>query len=342
MVRTGHGCVYLLALVPWWVMKTVCITGITGQDGSYLAELALSEGYRVVGVARDLSRARSQLPDLLERGVELTYWNFADPAAIRGILEAHRPAKIFNFAAYSTGGGMYDDPVGIGEVNGLAVVKILEAILGVDTAIRFCQASSREVFGEATESPQTELTALNPRSPYGAAKMYADAMIRIYRQRYGLFASSAILFNHESPRRGLSFITRKITHAAVNIKLGLAQELTLGNLDARRDWGHAADYVRGMWLMVQQPQPDDYVLASGASHSVREVCSIAFEELDLDYRDYVREDPALFRPSEPLLLVGDAGKARRQLGWTPQITFQEMVCQMVAHDLALATNTFQH
>lgn len=342
MALAGDGCVYLLALVPWWVMKTVCITGITGQDGSYLAELALSEGYRVVGVVRDVSRARSQLPALLERGVELAHWDFADPAAIRGILEAHRPAKIFNFAGYSTGGGMYDDPVGIGEVNGLAVVKILEAILAADTAIRLCQASSREIFGEATESPQTELTALNPRSPYGAAKMYADAMIRIYRQRYKMFASSAILFNHESPRRSLSFITRKITHAAVSIKLGLMQELMLGNLDARRDWGHAGDYVRAMWLMLQQPTPDDYVLASGKSHSVRDVCRIAFEELNLDYRDYVREDPALFRPSEPLSLVGDATKARRQLGWTPQITFQAMVCQMVAHDLALATSTSPH
>jgi GDPmannose 4,6-dehydratase len=323
-------------------MKTVCITGITGQDGSYLAELALSEGCRVVGVVRDRSRAASQLQELLERGVQLSEWDFGDPAAIRDILEVHQPAKVFNFAGYSTGGGMYDDPVGIGEINGLAVVKILEAILVADTAIRLCQASSREVFGEATESPQTELTALNPRSPYGAAKMYADSMIRIYRQRYGLFASSAILFNHESPRRGLAFITRKITHAAVQIKLGLAQELKLGNLDACRDWGHAADYVRAMWLMLQQAQPDDYVLASGASHSVRDVCRIAFEELGLDYRDHVREDPALFRPSEPLLLVGDASKARRQLGWKPQVSFQAMVCQMVAHDLALATGASPH
>lgn len=337
MVRAGHGCVYLLALVRWWMMKTVCITGITGQDGSYLAELALSEGYCVVGVVRDAPRATSQLPDLLERGVDLEEWDFCDPAGIRGILETYRPAKIFNFAGHSTGGGMYDDPVSIGEINGLSVVKILEAILSVDRAIRFCQASSREVFGEAAESPQTELTALNPRSPYGAAKMYADAMIRIYRQRYELFASSAILFNHESPRRSLSYITRKITHASVSIKLGLTQDLKLGNLDARRDWGHAGDYVRAMWLMLQQAQPDDFVLASGTSHSVRDVCRIAFEELDLDYRDYVREDPALFRPSEPLLLVGDAGKARRQLGWTPRITFRAMVRQMVVHDLALAT-----
>jgi len=321
-------------------MKTVCITGITGQDGSYLAELALSEGYRVVGVVRDVSRATSQLPDLLERGVELAQWDFGDPAGIRDILEAHRPAKMYNFAGYSTGDGMYDDPVGIGEINGLAVVKILEAILMADPAIRLCQASSREIFGEATESPQTEQTALKPRSPYGAAKMYADAMISIYRQQYHLFACSAILFNHESSRRSLSFITRKITHAAVSIKLGLTQDLTLGNLDARRDWGYAGDYVRAMWLMLQQEQPNDYVLASGESHSVLDVCRIAFEELDLDYRDYVREDPSLFRPSEPFLLVGDASKARRQLGWSPLVTLKEMICQMVAHDLALAKGTY--
>lgn len=318
-------------------MKTVCITGITGQDGSYLAELALSEGDLVVGVARDVSRATLQLPCLLERGVQLVEWDFIDPGGIQDILRTHRPEKIFNFAGYSTGGGMYDDPVGIGEINGLAVVKILEAILEADPAIRLCQASSREIFGEATESPQTELTALRPRSPYGAAKMYADAMIGIYRQRYKLFASSAILFNHESPRRRLSFITRKITHTAVRIKLGLAQELKLGNLDALRDWGFAGDYVQAMWLMLQQPQPDDYVLASGESHSVRDVCRIAFEYLDLDYRNYVREDPALFRSSEPLLLVGDATKARKQLGWIPRVTFPSMVSQMVAHDLALVT-----
>lgn len=307
-----------------------------------MAELALSNGDQVVGVVRDISRATPQLPGLLEQGVQLVEWDFVDSGVIRDILRTHRPGKIFNFAGYSTGGGMYDDPVGIGEINGLAVVKILEAILEVDPAIRLCQASSREIFGEATESPQTELTALRPRSPYGAAKMYADAMIGIYRQRYKLFASSAILFNHESPRRSLSFLTRKITHTAVRIKLGLAPELKLGNLDARRDWGFAGDYVQAMWLMLQQPQPDDYVLASGESHSVRDVCQIAFEYLDLDYRNYVREDPTLFRPSEPLLLVGDATKARKQLGWTPLITFPDMVCQMVAHDLALVTDASGH
>jgi GDPmannose 4,6-dehydratase len=318
------------------MMKTVCITGINGQDGSYLADLALSQGFNVIGVVRNVLRARSQWPFLLDRRVELTEWDFAHPEGIRNILSTYRPEKIFNFAGYSTGGGMYVDPVGIGEVNGLAVVKILDAILATNPSTRLCQASSREIFGAATVSPQTELTPLNPRSPYGAAKMYADSMINIYRQRYQLFATSAILFNHESPRRSTSFITRKITHSAVNIKLGLMKELTLGNLDARRDWGHAEDYVRAMWLMLQQSQPEDYVVASGESHSVRDVCRIAFEELGLDYRNFVREDPTLFRPSEPFDLVGDASKARRQMGWTPQITFNEMICQMVANDMALA------
>jgi GDPmannose 4,6-dehydratase len=318
------------------MMKTVCITGINGQDGSYLAELALSQGFSVIGVVRDVLRARAQWPFLIDRRVKLTEWDFVDPAGIRNVFATYRPEMIFNCAGFSTGGGMYDDPVGIGEVNGLAVVKILDATLAVNPSTRLCQASSREIFGEATESPQTELTPLNPRSPYGAAKMYADAMLNIYRQRHQLFATSAILFNHESPRRSLSFITRKITHAAVNIKLGLMEDVTLGNLDARRDWGHAEDYVRAMWLMLQQSQPEDYVVASGESHSVRDVCRIAFEELGLDYKNYVREDPALFRPSEPFDLVGDASKARRQMGWTPQITFREMICQMVANDMALA------
>jgi GDPmannose 4,6-dehydratase len=323
-------------------MKTVCITGITGQDGSYMADIALSEGCRVVGIVRNLSRAESQLPHLLGRDVVLVEWDFFDAGRIQDILVAYRPAVCFNFAGFSTGEGMYDDPVGIAEVNGLAVAKILEAIRATDPTMRFCQASSREIFGEATESPQTELTALMPRSPYGAAKMYADAMVRIYRQRYKLFAVSAILFNHESPRRGLSFITRKITHSAVRIKLGLAQQLILGNLDARRDWGYAGDYAHAMWLMLHHDQPEDYIIATGESHTVRDVCSVAFEALNLDYRDYVVSDPSLFRPSEPAALVGDASKVRAQLGWTPRTSFQAMVRQMVAHDLALLQGTCSH
>jgi GDPmannose 4,6-dehydratase len=253
------------------------------------------------------------------------------------VLAECRPTEIYNFAAYSSGAGMFDDPVGIGEVNGLAVARILEAIRAVDTNIRFCQASSREIFGEAIESPQTEATPTNPRSPYGAAKLYADAMIKIYRQRYGLFACSAILFNHESPRRGLEFVTRKITHEAAKIKLGLTKELHLGNLDAQRDWGFAGDYVRAMWLMLQQERAEDYVVATGKAHSVRELCEFAFSRLGLDYRDYVREDVLAFRPAETALLVGSAAKAKQNLGWEPEVEFRELVHMMVDADLQTLT-----
>lgn len=230
---------------------------------------------------------------------------------------------------------MFDDPVGIGEVNGLAVTRILEAIRAVDAKIRFCQASSREIFGEAHESPQTENTQVNPRSPYGSAKLYADTMIRIYRQRYGLFACSAILFNHESPRRGLAYVTRKITHEAARIKLGQAKELQLGNLDALRDWGFAGDTVRAMWLMLQYAYADEFVVATGETHSVREFCEMAFGHLALDYREYVREDKAVFRPAEPAVLVGNAEKASTVLGWHPEIGFHDLVSMMVDADMQI-------
>jgi GDPmannose 4,6-dehydratase len=229
---------------------------------------------------------------------------------------------------------MYDDPVGIGEVNGLGVVRILEAIHKIDLNIRFCQASSSEMFGEAVEGPQSEETPFHPRSPYGAAKLYGHSMIQIYRQHYGMFACSAILFNHESPRRGLGFVTRKITYHAAKIKLGLATELRLGNLDARRDWGFAADTVRAMWLMLQQPYADDYVVATGETHSVRELCEIAFGHLGLDYRDYVRVDSSDYRPVEPIQLVGNPEKARKQLGWIPEIGFLELIRMMVDADMS--------
>lgn len=315
------------------VQDSALITGITGQDGSYLTELMLDRGYRVVGAVRNRAQAYLSLPkELLDR-VELVEWDMQDQHHMTEVLASCRPAEIYNFAAYSSGAGMFDDPVDIGEVNGLAVARILEAIRAVDTKIRFCQASSREIFGEALESPQTEATPTNPRSPYGAAKLYADSMIRIYRQRYGLFACSAILFNHESPRRGLEFVTRKITHEAAKIKLGLANELHLGNLDAQRDWGFSGDYVRAMWLMLQQEQADDYVVATGAAHTVREFCELAFARLGMDYRDYVREDASAYRPVEPALLVGSAAKANRKLGWRPEIEFRELVHMMVDADL---------
>lgn len=314
-------------------MKTALITGVTGQDGFYLAEQLVAKGYRIIGAARKSQIANSLFPARLKKSVELIEWDMLNQNSLKLKLTEYRPEEIYNFAAHSTGAGMYDDPVGIGEVNGLAVTRILEAIKAVDVNIRFCQASSREIFGEALESPQTERTTVNPRSPYGAAKLYADAMIRIYRQRYGLFACSAILFNHESPRRGLAFVTRKITHEASRIKLGLSKELQLGNLDALRDWGFAGDTVHAMWLMLQHDHADDYVVATGEAHSVREFCECAFSYLGLDYRDYVREDETAFRPAEPALLVGNAEKARTVLGWTPKIGFREMVHMMVDADM---------
>jgi GDPmannose 4,6-dehydratase len=317
------------------MMKTALITGITGQDGSYLAELLLGKGYQVVGAVRDVDAAHERLPAGLAKSIELVQWSMTSQPEMEDVIRRVNPSEIYNFAAYSSGSGMYDDPVRIAEVNGLAVLRILEAIRAVNTKIRLCQASSREIFGEAVETPQTETTQARPRSPYGAAKAFADASIRIYRQRYEMFVTSAILFNHESPRRGLSFVTRKITHEAVRIKLGLETQLRLGNLDAQRDWGFAEDYVRAMWLMLQQVRPDDYVVCTGESHSVREFCEHAFERLGLDYRDYLREDKDSYRPDEAAVLVGSAVKARRELGWSPEVGFKALVCKMVDADLEL-------
>lgn len=319
-------------------MQTAVVTGITGQDGSYLAELLLARGYKVIGAVRDVEKAAAVLPPDIRVGVNLTTWDMSDQNGIAALLSEVRPREIYNFAAYSSGAGMFDDPVGIGEVNGIAVTRVLEAIRCVDSGIRFCQASSSEMFGEAFTSPQSEETPFNPRSPYGAAKLYAHSMIKIYRQRYGLFACSAILFNHESPRRGLQFVTRKITQEAVKIKLGLSHRLTLGNLDARRDWGFAGDYARAMWLMLQQPEADDFVVATGETHSVREFCEHAFEYLGLDYRHYVQEDRAIYRPTETVQLVGDAAKARSVLRWEPQVNFRDLVRMMVDADLELLGN----
>lgn len=316
-------------------MKTAIITGVTGQDGAYLAELLLAEGYRVLGGVRDADKALNKLPSSLVNCVEFVAWDMLDQQVMMDILVRYRPTELYNFAAYTSGTGMFDDPVNVGEINGLAVSRMLEAIRIVDPKIRFCQASSREIFGEAAESPQTENTEHVPRSPYGAAKLYADSMVSIYRQHYGMFACSAILFNHESPRRGLGFVTRKITSAAAKIKLGLATDLHLGNLDTLRDWGFAGDYVHAMWLMLQQHSPDDYVLATGVAHSVREFCECAFGYLGLDHRDYVKVDSSSYRPSEPVLLVGNAKKAKQVLNWEPKVSFREMVCMMVEADLQI-------
>lgn len=313
-------------------MKIALITGVTGQDGSYLAEFMLERGYRVIGVCRKTINADLVFQNRPLNNIKLVEWDMFDETII-DIISDYQPTEIYNLAALSSGSGMYDNPVDLAEINGLAVTRILEAIRKVNVDIRFCQASSREVFGNAAESPQTEATPTNPRSPYGAAKLYADNMIKIYRQRHDIFACSAILFNHESPRRGLEFVTRKITHEAVKIKLGLARDLRLGNLDAQRDWGYAADYVRCMWLMLQQEQATEYVVATGMTHTVREFCELAFSHLDLNYRDYVREDKAAYREAESAVLVGCADKAKMQLGWEPEIKFREMVHMMVDADL---------
>lgn len=298
----------------------------------YLAELLLSKGYRVIGAHRNGPKGISTTSAFDSR-MEYVNWDMLNQRAMAEVLSHIRPTEIYNFAAYSSGAGMFDDAVQIGDVNGLAVARTLEAIREVDCKIRFCQATSSEIFGDASESPQSEETPLRPRSPYGAAKSYAHSMIRIYRQHYGLFACSAILFNHESPRRGLGFVTKKIVHEAAKIKLGLASQLNLGNLDARRDWGFAGDYVEAMQLMLQHRQSDDYVVATGETHSVREVCEIAFGFLGLDYRAYVREDTSAYRPIEKLQLVGNAAKARTQLGWKPKVGFRELIIMMVDADV---------
>jgi GDPmannose 4,6-dehydratase len=315
-------------------MKIALVTGVTGQDGSFLAELLITKGYSVIGSSRDVENARKQLPNKLVENIKLVSLDLLDQSSITEALNFFRPAEVYNFSAYSSGSGMFVDPIGIGDVNGLAVGRILKAINDVDSNIRFCQAASSEMFGKTIVSPQSENTPFCPRSPYGAAKLYAHSMIQIYREHYGLFACSAILFNHESSRRRLDFVTRKITHAAAKIKMGLAKDLYLGNLEACRDWGFAGDYVRAMWLMLQQKNAEDFVIATGEVHTVRELCEVAFSYLDLDYRDYVREDDNLYRVAEQTQLVGNIAKAKEQLGWEPQVSFNDLIRMMVDSDLS--------
>lgn len=314
-------------------MKTALITGISGQDGSYLAELLAEKGYRVIGALRNPETFKRESLCLSNSIHELVRWSMLDQGNMAEVLTKHRPTEMYNLGAFSSGAGMYDDPVGIGEVNGISITRMLEAIRQTDMNIRFCQASSSEMYGEAVESPQTEETAFRPRSPYGAAKAYAHEMVRIYRRHYRLFACASIFFNHESPRRGLEFVTRRVAHEAARIKLGLSNELRLGNLEARRDWGFAGDYVYAMWRMLQQSEPDDYVIATGETHTVRELCDTAFGYLELDYRDYVREDTSLYRMTEEMPLVGNPSKARRQLGWVPRMCFRDLIHMMVDADM---------
>lgn len=315
--------------------RRALITGVTGQDGSYLAEFLLEKGYEVIGMVRRTSTVNFDRIRHIQNDIALVQGDLLDQISLIDILREYRPHEVYNLAAQSFVPTSFKQPVLTGEFTALGVTRILDAIRLVDPTIRFYQASSSEMFGKVREVPQNERTPFYPRSPYGVAKVYGHWITVNYRESYGLFACSGILFNHESPRRGLEFVTRKVTHGAARIKLGLADELRLGNLDARRDWGYAVDYVRAMWLMLQQDEPDDYVIATGETHSVRELCEVAFGYLGLDYRDYVKVDPRFFRPAEVDLLVGDASKARAKLGWSPTVTFEELIHLMVDADMKL-------
>jgi GDPmannose 4,6-dehydratase len=313
---------------------TALITGITGQDGSYLAELLLAKGYRVVGMTRRASTASDERIAHLRDRVEILQGDLLDQASLVEALRAAEPTEVYNLAAQSFVPTSWNQPVLTGEFTGLGVTRMLEAIRQVDPTIRFYQASSSEMFGKVREIPQTEATPFHPRSPYGVAKAYGHFLTVNYRESYGLFAVSGILFNHESPRRGLEFVTRKVTDGAARISLGLADELRLGNLDAHRDWGYAGDYVRAMWLMLQQSEPSDFVVATGLTHSVRELCEIAFERVGLEYERHVVIDPAFHRPAEVDHLLGDASRARTVLGWQPETDFRALVEMMVDADVA--------
>ncbi|MBN1249883.1 MAG: GDP-mannose 4,6-dehydratase [Anaerolineae bacterium] len=311
------------------------ITGITGQDGSYLAEFLLSEGYEVTGMVRRTSTINFSRIQHIQDKISLVSGDLLDQGSLMTILRDSRPDEIYNLAAQSFVPTSWNQPVFTGNVTGLGVTRVLEAIRTVDPEIRFYQASSSEMFGKVREVPQTESTPFYPRSPYGIAKVYGHWITVNYRESYDLFACSGILFNHESPRRGLEFVTRKITYNVAKIKLGLANHVALGNLDAKRDWGFAGDYVRAMWLMLQQDNPDDYVVGTGTPHSVQELCEAAFSHVDLAWEDYVVQDPRFMRPAEVDLLVSNPAKARRILGWEPDVSFQELIQMMVDADIAL-------
>jgi GDPmannose 4,6-dehydratase len=316
-------------------MPRALITGITGQDGSYLAEFLLEEGYDVIGMVRRTSTVNFSRIQHIQDKITLVSGDLLDQGSLISILQEHQPEEVYNLAAQSFVPASWEQPVFTGEVTGLGVTRILEAIRTVDRSVRLYQASSSEMFGKVRAVPQTEQTPFYPRSPYGIAKVYGHWITINYRESYGLHATSGILFNHSSPRRGLEFVLRKITHGVAKIKLGLANELRLGNLDSRRDIGFAGDYVRAMWLMLQQPAPGDYVIATGTTHPIREMCQRAFDHVDLDWQEYVVQDPRFMRPAEVDLLVGDASKAKNVLGWVPTVSFDELVQMMVDNDLDL-------
>lgn len=314
-------------------MPTALITGITGQDGSYLAELLLKKGYRVIGVARRSSTVTYERINHLLDDITVVQGDLHDQGSLLGLLEEYEPIEVYNLAAQSFVPTSWNQPALTGDITAIGVTRILEAIRFVNPKIRFYQASSSEMFGKVLEVPQSEDTPFYPRSPYGVAKVYGHWITVNYRESFDMFATSGILFNHESPRRGLEFVTRKISDGVAKIKLGLAKELRLGNLEAQRDWGFAGDYVEAMWRMLQQDKPDTYVIGMGETHSVLEFCEIAFGRVGLDYKDFVIQDERFYRPAEVDLLISDPSKARTQLGWEPSVTFKELVTMMVDADM---------
>jgi GDPmannose 4,6-dehydratase len=315
-------------------MPTAIITGITGQDGSYLAELLLKKGYQVIGVARRSSTVNNERIKHILDDITVVQGDLQDQGSLLSLLEEYKPSEVYNLAAQSFVPTSWNQPALTGDITALGVTRLLEAIRFVNSKIRFYQASSSEMFGKVLEVPQREDTPFYPRSPYGVAKVYGHWITVNYRESFDMFATSGILFNHESPRRGLEFVTRKISDTVARIKLGKTKELRLGNLEAQRDWGFAGDYVEAMWLMLQQDHPDNYVIGTGETHAVREFCEIAFSHVDLDYKEYVIQDEKFYRPAEVDLLISDPTKARTALKWEPAVSFKELVTMMVDSDLA--------
>jgi GDPmannose 4,6-dehydratase len=313
--------------------KKALITGITGQDGSYLAEFLLSQGYEVFGLVRRTSTVKYERIQHIQDDITLLQGDMSDQTSLTSAIKAAQPDEVYNLAAQSFVQTSWGQPVFTGDVTALGVTRILDAIRAINPDIRFYQASSSEMFGKVQEVPQKETTPFYPRSPYGVAKVYGHWITVNYRESYNMYACSGILFNHESPRRGLEFVTRKVTHHAAKIKLGLTHELRLGNLDAQRDWGFAGDYVRAMWLMLQQDAPDDYVIATNQTHTVQKLVEIAFDTVGLNWKNYVVQDERFMRPAEVDLLIGDPSKAGQKLGWEPQVTFEQLVQMMVESDL---------
>jgi len=322
-------------------MKKALITGITGQDGSYLAEFLLSKGYEVFGLVRRTSILNFERIKHIQGRIKLISGDLLDQNSLMNAIKESNPGEIYNLASQSFVPASWKQPVFTGEATALGVARMLEAIRAVDSKIKFYQASSSEMFGKVREVPQTEKTQFYPRSPYGVAKLYGHWITVNYRESYNMFCCSGILFNHESPRRGLEFVTRKVTNTVAKIKLGLANELRLGNLEAKRDWGFAGDYVKAMWLMLQQDEPEDYVIATGVTHSVKDLVQIAFDYVNLNWEDYVIVDPKFVRPAEVKLLLGDSSKALKKIGWKSEVSFEELLRMMVDEDLEKVKNNIQ-